>query len=118
MLLMAPAFSKNAPKYGARCKICSLQIEVKFQQKFWLKRTASFVAFTLSSCLCAFHKLVGEIDSSKYNQLLHDFQNKVVSFFAQGCEEACVGSWKAIQPSLKFLNRNLTKWSTFQALPL
>jgi hypothetical protein len=35
MILMATAFGKNVPNFGALCKSCSLKHEVKFWQKCW-----------------------------------------------------------------------------------
>jgi hypothetical protein len=43
---MATALGKNAPKYGALHKSCGIKYAVKLQQKYWQKRTASFVPFT------------------------------------------------------------------------
>jgi hypothetical protein len=62
MLLMATASGKNAPKYGARCKSCSLKYAIKFKQKYWQNTTASFGSFILCPRLCALQKLVGQTD--------------------------------------------------------
>jgi hypothetical protein len=61
MLLMATAFGKKAPKYGARHKSCSLKYAVKFQPECWCNRAASFAPFNLCWQFCALQKFVGEI---------------------------------------------------------
>ncbi len=60
---MARMFGKNPQKCGAQCERCSLKFAVKFKQKCWWNRTASFAPFTWCSCPCALHSLFGEIDS-------------------------------------------------------
>jgi hypothetical protein len=51
------------PKYVALYESRSLKQAVKFQQKYWCNRTASFALFTSRWCLCTMHKMIGEIDS-------------------------------------------------------
>jgi hypothetical protein len=58
---METAFCKIVPKYGARCKSCSLKYALKFQCKCWRNKVASFASFTLCWRLCTFQKLVGEM---------------------------------------------------------
>ncbi len=60
MPLMATVFGKNVPKYCDQCKNCHLKYAVKFKQKCYWPRTASFRWFTLYWHLCVLHKLVVE----------------------------------------------------------
>jgi hypothetical protein len=57
MLIMATAFGKNVPKYGARCKSCSLKHPLKFQKKCCRNRTAFFAPFSLRWHLCIFRQI-------------------------------------------------------------
>jgi hypothetical protein len=56
------SFGKNAPKDGARPMRCSLLYALKFLQKCWCNRKASFALFTLHQCLRTLQNLVGKID--------------------------------------------------------
>jgi len=67
ILSMATEFHNNVPKYNVAQSSCGLKRAVKFWQKCWWNRTASFVQFTLCSYLFELWKLVGEIDSKTWS---------------------------------------------------
>jgi hypothetical protein len=56
---MATTFGRNVPKYGAWHKSNSIKYDLKFQQKYWRKRTVSFAPFTYASTFAhCTHRLV------------------------------------------------------------
>jgi hypothetical protein len=60
---MATALGNIAPKFGTRCKSCSLKYAVKFHCKCWQNRSASAAPFILLWQPYVLRKLLGEIDT-------------------------------------------------------
>ncbi len=107
-------------------------VAVKFHQKCWRKSAATLVPNTLSFCLCALHKLVGEIDSCVFwlseltNQNTQESISPTNLHNAQRCQHKVYGArvaalfsqhfcWNftatAFAPSTKFWQR-LLPWKT------